>query len=96
MFHLHWPENQQVREVLKKNEKIKLGKRGVISKKLENFREIFITLKKTCTENTNRRNFFLAACSLFLFSTTNDINYDVTLKLRPYDDLIGKDNSSLK
>ena len=46
-------------------------------------------------ENTNRRNYFLAACSLFFFSTTNFINYDVAIKLRPYGGLIGIENSSL-
>ena len=46
-------------------------------------------------ENTNRRIYFLAACSLFFFSITNDINYVVAIKLRPYGGLIGIENSSL-
>ena len=74
---------------------MKLEKRRVTSKDLENIHEIFITLKKTYPENTNRRNYFLAACSLFFFSTTNDINNDVAIKLRPYGGLIGIDISSL-
>ena len=67
---------------------MKLEKRRVTSKDLEIIHEIFITLKKTYPENTNRRNYFFAACSLFFFSTTNDINYDVAIKLRPYGGLI--------
>ena len=74
---------------------MKLEKRRVTSKILEIIHEIFFTLKKTYPENTNRRTYFLAACSLFFFSTTNDINYDVAIKLRPYGGLIGIDNSSL-
>ena len=72
---------------------MKLEKRRVTSKHLKIIHEIFITLKKTYPENTNRQNYFLAACSMFFFSTTNDINYDVAIKLRPYGGLIGIDNS---
>ena len=74
---------------------MKLEKRTVTSTDLEIIHEIFITLKKTYPENDNRRNYFLAACSLFFFSTINDINYDVAIKLRPYGGLIGIENSSL-
>ena len=74
---------------------MKLEKRTVTSTDLEIIHEIFITLKKTYPENTNRRNYFLVACSLFFFSTTNDINYDVAIKLRPYGGLIGIENASL-
>ena len=91
-FHFHWLEIQQVGEVL---EKMKLGNCIFTSKDLENIHEDFITWKKTYPEIANRRNFFLAACSLFFISTTNDINYNVAIKLRPYGDLIGIDNSSL-
>ena len=62
---------------------------------MEIIHEIFTTLKKTYPENTNRQTYFLAACSLFFFSTTNDINYDVAIKLRPYGGLIGIEKSSL-
>ena len=74
---------------------MKLEKRTVTSTDLEIIHEIFITLKKTYLENTNHRNYFLAACSLFFFSTTNDINYDVAIKLRPYGGMIGIENFSL-
>ena len=76
-------------------EKIKNEIGNFTSKDLETIHEFFITLTKTYPENTNRRNYFLAACSLFFFSTTEDINYDVAIKLRPYGGLIGIDNSSL-
>ena len=52
-------------------------------------------MKKTYPENSDRRNYFLAACSLFFFSIENDLNYDVAIKLRPYGGLIGIDDSSL-
>ena len=74
---------------------MKLEKRTVTSTDFLIINEIFITLKKTYLENTNRRNYFLAACSLIFFSTTNDINHDVAIKLRPYGGLIGIENSSL-
>ena len=74
---------------------MKLGKCIVTSKGLEIIHEDFITWKKTYPEIANRRNYFLAACSLFFISTTNDITYDVAIKLRPYGGLIGIDNSSL-
>ena len=74
---------------------MKLEKRTVTSTDLEIIHARFITLKKTYPENTNRRNYFLAACSLFFFSTTYDIDYDVAIKLRPYGGLIGIENSSL-
>ena len=72
---------------------MKLQKRRVTSKDWKIIHEIFINLKKTYPENTNRQNYFLI--SLFFFSTTNNINYDVAIKLRPYGGLIGIDNSSL-
>ena len=49
---------------------------------------------QTYPDNSNLRNFFLAACSLFFVSSDN-FNYDILIKLRPYGDLIGIDNSSL-
>ena len=74
---------------------MKLEKRTVTSTDLEIIHEIFIALKKTYPENTNRRNYFLAACSLFFLSTTNHINNDVAIKLRPFGGLIGMEKSSL-
>ena len=51
--------------------------------------------KKTYPEKSDRRRYFLAAWSLFFFSSENDLNYDVAEKLRPYGGLIGLDDSSL-
>ena len=51
--------------------------------------------KKTYPENSDRRNYFLATCSQFFFSSKEDINYDIAVKLRPYGGLIGIDNFSL-
>ena len=76
-------------------EKMKLEKRRVTSTDLENIHEIYLTVKKTYPENSDRRKFFLTACSLFFFSSENDLNYDVAIKLRPYGGLIGIDDSSL-
>ena len=53
-----------------------------------------MSLKQTYPDNSNRRNYFLAACSLFFVSSDN-LNYDILIKLRPYGGLIGIDNSSL-
>ena len=52
-------------------------------------------MKKTYPENSDRRNYFLATCSLFFFSSKNDVSYDVEIKLRLYGGLIGIDYSSL-
>ena len=93
-FHFHWLEIQQVREVLEKY-KMKLEKRRVTSTDLEIFHEIYLTVKKTYPKNSDRRNYFLATCSLFFFASKNDIKYDVAIKIRPYGGLIGLDNSSL-
>ena len=73
---------------------MKLEKRRVTSTDLEIIHEICLTVKKTYPENSDRRNYFLAACSLFFFSE-NELNYDVAIKLRPYGGLIGVDDSSL-
>ena len=80
--------------MLEKNT-IKLEKPRVTSTDMEIIHEIYLTMKKTYPENSDRRNYFLATCSLFFFSCKNDINYDVPIKLRPYGGLIGIDNSSL-
>ena len=56
--------------------------------------EIYTSLKQTYPDNSNRLNYFLAACSLFFVSSDN-LNYDILIKLRPYGGLIGIDNSSL-
>ena len=56
--------------------------------------KIYTSLKQTYPDNSNRRNYFLAACYLFFVSSDN-LNYDILIKLRPYGGLIGIDNSSL-
>ena len=53
-----------------------------------------MSLKQTYHDNSNRRKFLLAACSLF-FVSSNNLNYDILTKLRPYGGLISIDNSSL-
>ena len=53
-----------------------------------------MSLKQTCPDNSNQRKYFLAAYSLFFVSSDN-LNYDILIKLRPYGGLIGIDNSSL-
>ena len=72
-----------------------MEKRRVTSTDLQIIYEIYLTVKKIYPENSDRRNYFLAACSLFFFSSKNDLNYDVAIKLRPYGGLIGIDDSSL-
>ena len=69
----------------------------VTSTHLEIIHEIFLTVKTSYPENSDRRNCFLATCSLFFSSpfTENGINYDVAIKPRSYGGLIGIDNSSL-
>ena len=52
---------------------MKLEKRRVTSMDLEINHEIYLTVKKIYTESSDRRNYFLAAFSVFLFSK-NDIN----------------------
>ena len=74
---------------------MKLEKCRVTSTELEIIHEIYLTVKKTCPEISDRGSYFLATCSLFFFSSKNDINYDVAIKLRPYGGLIGIDKSSL-
>ena len=74
---------------------MKLEKRRVTSTDLEIIHEIYLTVKKTYPENSDRRNYFLAACSLFFVSSENELNYDVAIKLRTYGGLIGIDDSSL-
>ena len=56
--------------------------------------EIYTSLKQTYPDNSNRRNYFLAAWALFFLSSDN-LNYDILISLRPYGGLIGIDNSSL-
>ena len=71
-----------------------MEKRRVTSTDLEIIHEIYLTVKKTYPENSERRNYFQAACSLIFFSEKYLI-YDVAIKLRPYGGLIGIDDSSL-
>ena len=52
-------------------------------------------MKKTYSENFDRRNYFLAACSLFFFSSEIVLNYDVAIGLRSYGGRFGIDASSL-
>ena len=91
-FYFHWLEIQQVGEVLEKT--IKLQKRRVTPFDLKLIHKIYTSLKQTYPDNFNRRNYFLAACSLFFVSSDN-LNYDILIKLRPYGGLLGIDNSSL-
>ena len=65
-FHFHWLEIQQVREVFEKIQK-KLEKHRVTSMDLKIIHEIYLTVKKTYPENSDRRNYFLATCFLFFF-----------------------------
>ena len=65
-FHFHWLELQQVQELLGKKQ-MKLEKRRVTSTDLKINHEIYLTVKKIYTENSDRRNYFLAAFSVFLF-----------------------------
>ena len=74
---------------------MKLEKRRVTSTDLEFLHEIYLTVKKIYPENSDRQNYFMAACSLFFFSRENDLNYDVAMKIRPYKAFIGIDDSSL-
>ena len=92
-FYFHWLEIQQVGEVLEKinNE---IAKSRVTPIDLKIIHEIYTSLKQTYPDNSNRRNYFQAACSLFFVSFDN-LNYDILIKLRPYGGLIGIDNSSL-
>ena len=61
---------------------------------LKIIQEILTSLKQTYPDNSYRRNYFLAAYSLF-FVSSDYLNYDTLIKLRPYGDLIGIDNCSL-
>ena len=58
---------------------------------LKNIHEIYEKIKFDYQEYSERFVYFLAAC-LYL---DPDINLEIVLKLRPYGDLIGIDNSSL-
>ena len=56
--------------------------------------KIYTSLKQTYPDDSNRQNCFLPACSQFFVSSDN-LGYDILLKLRPSAGLIGIDNSSL-
>ena len=60
---------------------------------LEIIHETYLSLQNIYPENSVRRNYFLAACSLFNEST--DFDFDIAMKLRPYGGLIGIDSSSM-
>ena len=60
---------------------------------LEIIHKTYLSLQKIYPDNSVRRNYFLAACSLFNGST--DFDFDIAMKLRPYGGLIGLDNSSM-
>ena len=60
---------------------------------LEIIHKTYLSLQKIYPDNSVRRNYFLAACSLFNGST--DFDFDIAMKLRPYRGLIGIDNSSM-
>ena len=54
--------------MLERKEKMKLEKRRVTSTDLDQIiHAIFLTVEKTYPENSDRRNYFLTACSVFLF-----------------------------
>ena len=55
---------------------------------------VYTSLKQSYPDIYSRRNYFLAACSLF-FNSSDNFNYDILNKLRPYGGLIGIDISSL-
>ena len=55
----------------------------------------YMSLKQTYQDKSNQRNYFLAACSLFFISSDNP-NYDISIKLRLYGGLIGINKSSLE
>ena len=55
---------------------------------LEIIHGIYLTGKKTFPEKSRKKHHFLATCSLFFFSSENDIHYVVVIKLRPYGGLI--------
>ena len=73
---------------------MKLQKSRLTPIDLKIIHEIFTSLKQIYPDNYNRRNQFLATSSLFFVSSDN-LNYDIVIKLRPYGGLIGIDNSSL-
>ena len=73
---------------------MKLQKSRVTPIDLKIIHEIYTSLKQTYPDNSNRRNYFLAACFLF-FVRSDNLNYDILIKLRLYGGLIGIDNSSL-
>ena len=72
---------------------MKLQKSRIASIDLKIVHEIYTSLKQTYPDNSNRRNSFLAACSFFVSS--DNLNYDILIKLRPYGVLIGNDNCFL-
>ena len=49
--------------------------------------EMYNSLKQIYPDNSNRRNYFPAACSL-LFVSSDNLNYDILIKWRPYGGLI--------
>ena len=75
-FYFHWFEIQQVREVLEKINNEIAKKNRVTPIDLKIIHEIYTSLKQTYPDNSNRRNYFLAACSLFFVSSDN-LNYDI-------------------
>ena len=62
---------------------MKLQKSRVTPIDLKIIHEFYPSLKETYPDNSNRRNYFLAACSLFFVSSDN-LNYDILIRLRPY------------
>ena len=52
--------------------------------------ENYTSLKQTYPDYSSRHNYFLPACSLFFVSSDN-LNYDISMKLRPHKELIGVD-----
>ena len=73
---------------------MKLQKSRVTPIDLKTFHETYTSLKQIYPDNSNQRKYFLAAYSLIFVSSDNP-NYEILIKLRPYSGLIGIDNSSL-
>ena len=65
----------------------------ITTKDLEIIRETNLSLQNICPENSVRRNYFSASCSLF--NESSDFDFDNAMNLRPYGGLIGIDNSSM-
>ena len=66
---------------------MRLQKSRVAPIDLKTTHEAYTSLKQAYPDNCNRQNYFLAPCSLFFVSSDN-LNYDSSIELRPYWNLI--------